>query len=61
MKLKDHKIIYVDVDGTICDNPMLPTFDDQPLDYTKATSIHTIISFLLNILFLIDLFLFHVL
>ena len=39
MKLKDHKIIYVDVDGTICDNPMFRTFDDQPLDYTKATPI----------------------
>ena len=36
MKLKDHKIIYVDVDGTICDNPELPNFGDQPMDYTKA-------------------------
>ena len=37
MKLKDHKIIYVDIDGTISDNPALPDFDDLPMDYTKAT------------------------
>lgn len=40
MKLQKHKIIYVDVDGTICDNPELPNFDDQPMDYTKATPKH---------------------
>ena len=32
-----NKIIYVDVDGTICDNPELPNFNDQSMDYTKAT------------------------
>ena len=36
MKLQKSKIIYVDVDGTICDNPELPNFGDQPMDYTKA-------------------------
>ena len=37
MKLPNSKIIYVDIDGTISDNPELPEFDDQPMDYTKAT------------------------
>ena len=36
MKLQKTKIIYVDVDGTICDNQELLNFDDQPMDYTKA-------------------------
>jgi hydroxymethylpyrimidine pyrophosphatase-like HAD family hydrolase len=38
MKLQKQKIIFVDVDGTICDNEQLPDFDDQPMDYTKATA-----------------------
>ena len=37
MKLQKKKLIYVDVDGTICDNPELNNFEDQPMDYTKAT------------------------
>lgn len=36
MKLQKHKIIYVDVDGTICDNPELPNFKDTSVDYAKA-------------------------
>ena len=39
MKLQKKKMIFVDVDGTICDNEQLPNFDDQPMDYTKATPI----------------------
>ena len=34
--MKSKKIIYVDVDGTICDNPELPDFADRSLDYSKA-------------------------
>ena len=34
--MEQKKIIYVDVDGTICDNPMMPDFADQSLDYSKA-------------------------
>ena len=36
MKLQEPKIIYVDVDGTICKNLELPNFSDSPKDYTKA-------------------------
>ena len=36
MKLPKLKIIYVDVDGTICENLQLPDFDDRPMDYKKA-------------------------
>jgi len=35
-KIQKKKIIYVDVDGTICHNPELSTFEDQVIDYTKA-------------------------
>ena len=34
------KIIYVDVDGTICNNPELPNFSDQSLDYSKAEPLY---------------------
>ena len=34
--MEQKKIIYVDVDGTICDNPTMPDFADQSLDYSKA-------------------------
>ena len=34
--MESKKIIYVDVDGTICDNPELPNFTDQSMDYDKA-------------------------
>ena len=34
--MESKKIIYVDVDGTICDNPTMPDFADQSLDYSKA-------------------------
>ena len=34
------KIIYVDVDGTICNNPELPNFSDQSPDYSKAEPLY---------------------
>ena len=34
--MESKKIIYVDVDGTICDNPELQNFNDQSMDYDKA-------------------------
>ena len=34
------KIIYVDVDGTICNNPELPNFSDQSPDYSKAVPLY---------------------
>lgn len=36
MKLSSPKIIYVDLDGTICYNPQLPDFADRHADYSKA-------------------------
>ena len=35
MKLPKPKLIYVDVDGTICIQENNKDFDDQPIDYSK--------------------------
>ena len=35
MKLPKPKLIYVDVDGTICIQENRKDFDDQPIDYSK--------------------------
>ena len=39
MKLPKHKIIYVDIDGTICTQKNNPDFDDQPIDYSNIKPI----------------------
>jgi hypothetical protein len=41
MKLQKHKIIYVDIDGTICQTPYFHEDDiDRPVQYEAAIPIH---------------------
>ena len=35
MKLPELKLIYVDIDGTICTQKNNKDFDDQPIDYSR--------------------------
>ena len=39
MKLPKQKIIYVDIDGTICTQLNNKDFDDQPIDYSNVKPI----------------------
>ena len=46
MKLQKSKIIYVDIDDTICHNPQLPSFEDRHADYEKAAPLSTRIKYI---------------
>ena len=35
VKLPESKLIYVDIDGTICTQLNNKDFDDQPIDYSR--------------------------
>ena len=39
MKLPKSKIIFVDIDGTICTQKNNLDFDDQPIDYSQNVPI----------------------
>ncbi len=50
MKLEKKRIIYVDLDGTLCDNKELPDFSDSATDYKKAVPLKSRIN-IINQLF----------